>query len=158
MPNTFKAEHLKKQWQERMAKEINDRVVEETEVALTLAGLSQLSSGIDIKDLLAKEDNDEAVGRLAGALTQDKIKQMQSLLSAVSAKITAEPEKATAQETQELDDDMDTLLAGGTPATRTRAAVASAENGAAKEKDEDEPNAKRQKTSSDSTTANDEAA
>ena len=145
VPNAYNAAQIKKQWHDRMAKEINERVLKETETAILLAGLRQQHSGIDVNDLLAKTDNDTAIDRLAGLMTQDQIEQMQSLLTAVSSKITAQPEKASAQKGKELDDGMDAILAGSSPKTQTPAPAAATEGGS--DEDVDEPSAKRHKNS-----------
>lgn len=95
---------------------------------MTLTGMRQQANGIDINDLLAKSSDEEAVDRLAGFMTQDQIKQMHSMLDAVAKKMRSQPENATAQKGKQLDDDMDTILAGGSPKT-----------------DVDEPRSKRQR-------------
>ena len=100
---------------------------------MTLAGLRQQASGIDVNDLLAPASNDDAVTRLAGFMTKDQIKAMSEMLERVGRKIEEQPECASAQRGRNLDDDMDAILAGGSGSGKTGA-------------DEDEPQAKRQKT------------
>lgn len=150
VPNSYKAAHIKKQWRERTEAEIGSKVQKEVEVAMMLAGMRQQKSGIDVNDLLSTPANDEAVGRLAGFMTQDQIKQMQTLLEAVSNKIRSQPEMATAQMGKDLDDDMDSILGGDSSPLRD---PAEQDEGQA----EDERDPKRQKTSSGTLTHEDEA-
>lgn len=151
VPNAYKAAHLKKAWHARTRAEIDAKVAKEVEATMTLVGLRQQAQGIDVNVLLASASNDDAVNRLAGFMTQEQIKQMQSLLDAVGKKMKEQPERASAQRGAELDDDMNAILAGGSP--KDKAPVAAVpEDGA----DEDTPMAKRQKMSSDTAAVDEE--
>jgi hypothetical protein len=137
VPNTYQAEQLKKQWYDRQRAEIEAKVQKEVEATMTLAGLRQQAKGIDINDLLAESSDDPAVDRLVGFMTQDQIKQMHTLLDAVSRKIRDQPEHATAQRSSELDDDMDGILSGGSGKEQDSPTA---------DEDGEQPTAKRRKT------------
>jgi hypothetical protein len=113
VPVTFQREQLKQQWHDRQRTEIEAKVQKEVEATMTLVGLRQQARSIDINDLLADSSEDAAIDRLAGFMTQDQIKQMHTLLDAVSKKIRDQPERATAQRGAELDNDMDAILTCG---------------------------------------------
>jgi hypothetical protein len=104
---------------------------------MTLAGLRQQAKGIDINDLLTESSDNPAVDRLVGFMTQDQIKQMHTLLDAVSRKIRDQPERATAQRNSELDDDMDVILSGGSGVEQDSPIA---------DEDDEQPTAKRRKT------------
>lgn len=121
---------------------------------MMLAGMRQQKTGIDVNDLLSTNANNEAVDRLAGFMTQNQIKQMQDLLNAVSTRISQQPETAMAEKGRSLDDDMDAILAGGSPAANAPAVPAAPTTMEVDEDEtEDERVPKRQKTGSKTSAA-----
>ena len=149
VPNAYKAAQLKKAWHDRTRTEIEARVAKEVEATMTLTGMRQQAKGVDVNDLLASSDDNGAVERLAGFMTQKQIETMQALLQKVGQRIEERPDDATAQRGAELDDDMDAILAGGSAKS-----AAALENG--EDEDEEEPRAKRHKRSSETTAADEE--